>query len=221
MSRRKAAPKRVIIPDPIFGDLVLAKFINCLMKRGKKSVAEKIVYGALRKVGDRIDFSANKEAEDTDAEGGGEGEGGQASLASAVPMAADEEGAQKASKTKTKAKAKSGVVVKDFSHSGFRGLVLGKFNDALEAVSPKVEVKSRRVGGATYQVPIEVQPKRRAALAMRWLIEGALSRAEKTMVLRLAGEILDAIEGRGVAVKKREDMHRMAKANQAFAHYRW
>ena len=230
MARRKAAPKRVIIPDPIFGDHVLAKFINCLMKNGKKSVAEKTVYGALRRVGERIDLNPPKEASapkqavkesddlglDEEGEGGETGSGSVDSVAVAASEAAP---ASKSAKAKPDPKAKA--LVKDFTHAGFRQLVLSKFSEALEAISPKVEVKSRRVGGATYQVPIEVQPRRRLALAMRWLVEGALARSEKTMMLRLAGEILDAVEGRGAAVKKREDMHRMAKANQAFAHYRW
>jgi small subunit ribosomal protein S7 len=197
MARRKAAPKRVIIPDPVFGDYVLAKFINCLMKNGKKSVAEKIVYGALRRVGERIDLNPPKKEVSEKSES--EEEGGSGSSVSLVKLT---------------------NVVKDFTHAGFRQIILGKFTDALEAISPKVEVKSRRVGGATYQIPIEVQPRRRMALAMRWLIEAALRRSEKTMMFRLAGEVLDAIEGRGAAVKKREEMHRTAKANQAFSHYR-
>lgn len=213
MARRKAAPKRVIIPDPVFGDHVLAKFINCLMKNGKKSVAEKTVYGALRRVGERIDLNPPKVLEAGAKEEEGEG-GGETDSRSTDPALA-------AASKSIKAKADTKALVRDFTHAGFRQIVLAKFTDALEAISPKVEVKSRRVGGATYQVPMEVQPRRRLALAMRWLVEGALSRSEKTMMLRLAGEILDALEGRGSAVKKREDMHRMAKANQAFAHYRW
>ena len=201
MARRKAALKRVIIPDPIFGDYVLAKFVNCLMKNGKKSIAEKIVYGALRRVGERIDLNPPKK-EVTEKSENEEGVSEEGSGAKSAPI-------------------KLSAIVKDFSHAGFRQIILGKFTDVLDAISPKVEVKSRRVGGATYQVPIEVQPRRRVALAMRWLIEAALGRSEKTMMLRLAGEILDALEGRGAAVKKREDMHRMAKANQAFAHYRY
>lgn len=213
MARRKAAPKRVIIPDPVFGDHMLAKFINCLMKNGKKSVAEKTVYGALRRMGERIDLNPPKVLEtDAEEENGEEADETGSGSTDTTPVAAT-----KASKTK----ADTNALVKDFTHAGFRRIVLSKFTDALEAISPKVEVKSRRVGGATYQVPMEVQPRRRMALAMRWLVEGALARSEKTMMLRLAGEILDALEGRGSAVKKREDMHRMAKANQAFAHYRW
>ncbi|MCZ6664782.1 MAG: 30S ribosomal protein S7 [Gammaproteobacteria bacterium] len=156
MSRRHVAAKREIIPDPKYGDRVVAKFINMVMSRGKKAVAEKIVYGALSEVEQR-----------------GKGE------------------------------------------------ALDIFKTALENVEPKVEVKSRRVGGATYQVPIEVRPNRRRALAMRWLVDAARKRSEKSMGQRLAGEMLDAFESRGSAVKKREDTHKMAEANRAFSHYRW
>ncbi|MBN0988094.1 MULTISPECIES: 30S ribosomal protein S7 [Amphritea] len=156
MPRRRVAAKREILPDPKFGNITLAKFTNHLMISGKKSVAEKIVYGALDTVGQRT-------GED--------------------PIEA--------------------------------------FNKALEAIQPMVEVKSRRVGGATYQVPVEVRPSRRMALAMRWLVDASRKRGEKSMALRLAGEIGDAVEGRGAAVKKREDVHRMAEANKAFAHYRF
>ncbi|MFC6670903.1 30S ribosomal protein S7 [Marinobacterium aestuariivivens] len=156
MPRRRVAAKREILPDPKFGNKTLAKFINHLMVSGKKSVAEKIVYGALDKIQER-----------------------------------------------TKADP------------------LEVFEKALETVQPMVEVKSRRVGGATYQVPVEVRPSRRNALAMRWLVEYSRKRGEKSMALRLAGELIDASEGRGAAVKKREDVHRMAEANKAFAHYRF
>ncbi len=156
MARRRVAAKREILPDPKFGDLSLARFINMVMQDGKKSIAEKIVYGALDRVSER-----------------GKGDG------------------------------------------------LEMFGKALENIRPLVEVKSRRVGGANYQVPIQVRPQRSSTLAMRWLIEAARKRGEKSMGLRLAGEILDACEGRGAAVKKREDTHRMAEANKAFAHYRW
>ena len=156
MSRRHVAAKREILPDPKYGDRVVAKFINMVMSRGKKAVAEKIVYGALTEVEQRG-----------------------------------------------------------------RGEALDIFKTALENVEPKVEVKSRRVGGATYQVPIEVRPNRRRALAMRWLVDAARKRGEKSMALRLAGELLDAAEGKGAAVKKREDVHRMAEANKAFSHYRF
>ena len=156
MSRRRAAEKRIINPDPKFGDLVLGKFTNCLLYAGKKSSAEIIVYGAL----DRIS-------------------------------------------------SKTG------------GDSLRAFHDALNTFKPDVEVKSRRVGGATYQVPIEVRSDRAQALAIRWIIDAARNRSEKTMVERLAGELMDASNNRGTAVKKREDTHRMAEANKAFSHYRW
>ena len=156
MSRRHRAEKREINPDPKFGDLVLSKFMNCLMYDGKKSVAERIVYGAL----DRI-----------------QGRG-----------AADP---------------------------------VRTFHEALGNVKPEVEVRSRRVGGATYQVPVEVPSGRAQALAIRWLISSARSRSELTMTERLAGELMDASNNRGAAVKKREDTHRMAEANKAFSHYRW
>jgi small subunit ribosomal protein S7 len=156
MPRRRVVPKREILPDPKFGNLVLAKFMNHVMVDGKKSVAEKIVYGAL-------DTVAEKSGNDA----------------------------------------------------------LEAFESALDAIAPMVEVKSRRVGGATYQVPVEVRPERRNALAMRWLVEHSRKRGEKSMALRLAGEILDASQGRGSAVKKREDVHRMAEANRAFSHYRF
>jgi small subunit ribosomal protein S7 len=156
MSRRHAAAKRTILPDPKYGDQVVAKFINMVMSRGKKSLAENIVYGALDEMGKK---------------GGAE--------------------------------------------------PLEIFKQALDNVEPKVEVKSRRVGGATYQIPVEVRPHRRMALAMRWLVDAARKRGEKSMDRRLAGELLDAFEMRGTAVKKREDTHKMAEANRAFAHYRW
>ena len=156
MPRRRVPEKRVIIPDPKFSNQTLAKFMNHVMTSGKKSVAEKIVYGAL----DRIQSRSGKDP-------------------------------------------------------------LEIFEAALEAVAPAVEVKSRRVGGATYQVPVEVRPERREALAIRWLIGASRSRNEKTMEERLAGELLDAVNSRGSAVKKREDTHKMAEANKAFSHYRW
>jgi len=156
MPRRRVAARREVLPDPKFGSKTLAKFMNHVMVDGKKSVAEKIVYGALDVVKDR---------------------------------------------------------------SG--GLPLEVVEKALAAIAPMVEVKSRRVGGATYQVPVEVRAERRSALAMRWLVEHSRSRNEKSMALRLAGEILDAAEGRGTAVRKREDVHRMAEANRAFSHYRF
>jgi small subunit ribosomal protein S7 len=159
MSRRASAPTRTILPDPRFKSLLLAKFVNMVMESGKKSVAEKIVYGAV----DRITEKTGKTVE-----------------ASIEVLSA-----------------------------------------ALDNVKPAVEVKSRRVGGATYQVPVEVRSTRRQTLAMRWLIEAALARSEKSMAQRLAAELLDAAENRGSAVRKREDTHRMADANKAFAHYRW
>ncbi len=156
MPRRRVVAKREVLPDPKFGSKILAKFMNHVMVDGKKSIAEKIVYGALDIVSER---------------------------------------------------------------SGSDPLVV--FETALEAIAPMVEVKSRRVGGATYQVPVEVRAERRSALAMRWLVEHSRARGEKSMVLRLAGEIADAAEGRGSAVKKREDVHRMAEANRAFSHFRF
>lgn len=156
MPRKRVITGREILPDPKYGNVQLAKFITILMLNGKKSLAEKIVYGALERVAEK----ANQDPMD----------------------------------------------------------ILEK---SLENVRPLVEVKSRRVGGATYQVPVEVRPERRSTLAMRWLVEAARKRGEKSMDLRLAGELLDAYEGKGTAVKKREDTHRMAEANKAFAHYRW
>jgi small subunit ribosomal protein S7 len=156
MSRRHTAEKREIIPDAKYGDIIIAKFMNTIMYEGKKSVAEKIVYGALDGV-------------------------------------------------ETKVKSDP----------------LAVFKQALENVAPSVEVRSRRVGGATYQVPVEVRAERRQALAIRWIINAARERNDKTMVDRLAAELLDASNNRGAAVKKREDTHRMAEANRAFAHYRW
>jgi small subunit ribosomal protein S7 len=156
MSRRRNSDKRQINPDPRFGNLVLARFVNMLMRDGKKSVAERIVYDAL----DYIESKTNQNS-------------------------------------------------------------LEVLTKALENVQPVVEVKSRRVGGATYQVPVEVRPTRRSALAMRWLIDAAHKRSEKGMNMKLAAELMDAGENRGSAVKKREDTHKMAEANKAFSHYRW
>ncbi len=154
--RRRQAPKREILPDPKFGDLTIAKFVNILMLDGKKSVAEKIIYDAL----DVLEGKGNKEPVET-------------------------------------------------------------FKQALDNIGPNLEIKSRRVGGSTYQVPIEVRETRKMALAMRWIIEAARKRGEKGMKLRLAAEIMDAIQDRGAAFKKKEDTHRMAEANKAFAHFRW
>jgi small subunit ribosomal protein S7 len=159
MSRRSQAPTRTILPDPKFNSVLLAKFMNMVMERGKKSVAERIVYGAI----DRMAERTNRPADQT----------------------------------------------------------IDLLTQALDNVKPMVEVKSRRVGGATYQVPIEVRSQRRQTLAMRWVIEAASARSEKSMSQRLAAELLEAAENRGAAVRKREDTHRMADANKAFAHYRW
>ncbi|MCP4697514.1 MAG: 30S ribosomal protein S7 [Gammaproteobacteria bacterium] len=156
MPRRRVIAKRTILPDPKFKDETVAKFINVVMERGKKAVAERIVYGALESVAEKL-----------------------------------------------------------------KGEALEIFNKALDNVRPVVEVKSRRVGGSTYQVPVEVRPVRRTALAMRWLVDAARKRGEKSMGMRLAGEIRDACESKGTAIKKREDVHRMAEANKAFAHFRW
>lgn len=181
MPRRKAAIKREILPDPLYGSELLAKFINVVMRRGKKSLAEHIVYNALNEASKRLKKD-KKEDEGTTGQGAG--------------------------------KVRPG-------HSAHNKEALEILDKALNNVRPTVEVKSRRVGGATYQVPVEVDPSRGLALAMRMLTKAAKGRAEKTMVACLAAEILDAIQGRGTAVKERDDMHRMAKANQAFAHYRW
>ena len=156
MPRRRVVAKREILPDPKFGSQLLAKFMNHVMVDGKKSVAERIVYGALDTVAERKN-----------------------------------------------------------------GEPLELFEKALDNIRPMVEVKSRRVGGATYQVPVEVRPSRRVALSMRWLVEHARNRGEKSMRQRLAGEIIDASQGKGNAVRKREDVHRMAEANKAFSHYRF
>ncbi len=156
MSRKKSNFKRDVLPDPKYGSELISKYINMVMKSGKKSVAEKIVYGAMDKM-------TEKESGD------------------AVDLT----------------------------------------QQALEKVKPMVEVKSRRVGGATYQVPVEVRPRRQMALAMRWLIDAARKRGEADMPSKLAGEMLDALHDRGAAMKRREEVHKMAEANRAFAHYRW
>ena len=174
MPRRRVVAKREILPDPKFGSVLLTRFINVVMHSGKKSIAEKIVYGALGVMAKRLRV---KESVDD-----GSDEGGRGSQKPAI---------------------------------------LVTFEQALNNVRPAVEVRSRRVGGATYQIPIEVREDRSIALAMRWIVGAARSRSEKGMKARLAGELIDAIEGRGSAVKRREDTHRMAKANQAFAHFRW
>ena len=156
MSRRRRAEKREILPDPKFKDLVLSKFMNNLMLDGKKSVSEKIVYGAFDEIENKM-----------------------------------------------------------------KRPPLEVFHEALDNIKPAVEVRSRRVGGATYQVPVEVRPQRREALAIRWLIKASRDRNEKTMKDRLASELMDAVNTRGSAVKKKEDTHKMAEANKAFSHYRW
>ncbi|MHB1544665.1 MAG: 30S ribosomal protein S7 [Gammaproteobacteria bacterium] len=156
MSRRHQALTREILPDPKFGSVKLAKFINVVMTRGKRSLAERVVYGALEQASSRRSLDP-----------------------------------------------------------------IQMLESALERVQPAVEVKSRRVGGATYQVPVEVRSARQMALAMRWIVDAARKRSEKSMTERLAGELLEAVDGRGSAVKKREDVHRMAEANKAFSHYRW
>ncbi len=156
MPRRREVPKREVLPDPKFGNQDLSKFVNVLMTSGKKSVAERILYGALEQVGKKT--------------------------------------------------GKDAIEI---------------FNQALNNAKPQVEVKSRRVGGANYQVPVEVRPSRRMALSMRWLRDASRKRGEKSMGMRLAGELIDASEGRGGAVKKREEVHRMAEANKAFSHFRF
>lgn len=181
MPRRKVAARREILADPVFSSLLIAKFINRVMKSGKKSVAEKIVYGALNKVQERLKSHTKKDAKDGEGDQGGESGGS------------------------TSAKRYANVVE--------------LLDSALDNVRPTVEVKARRVGGSTYQIPTEVRVDRRDALAMRWIIESAQSRGEKGMVLKLAGELADALEHKGGAVKKRETVHAMAKANQAFAHF--
>lgn len=177
MSRRRRAPKREILSDPKYKSELIAKFVNHVMVSGKKSVAEKIVYGAL-------DVATQKLKDKVKLEKGGK---------------SDEQG---------------GI-------GSAESIALTVFDQALSYVSPTVEVRSRRVGGSTYQVPVEVRPTRRVALAMRWLVDAAKKRSEKTMAQRLGGEIVDAFMKRGSAIKKREDTHKMAMANQAFAHYRW
>ena len=156
MPRRREVPKRDVLPDPIYGSQLVTKFVNVVMRQGKKTVAERILYDALDTVKERTSDDPVK-----------------------------------------------------------------VFKRAIENVKPAVEVKSRRVGGSTYQVPVEVNPSRKLALSIRWLIQSAQKRGEKTMKAKLAGELLDAAENRGGAIKKKEDTHRMAEANKAFAHYRW
>lgn len=190
MPRRKAAIKREVLPDPLYGSDEVAKFINVVMRAGKKSIAERIVYSALEMLTDRL-----KKETKTD---GDSGKGG---------------------KSGTGTGSAGGVKAKKYNHS--KDEMLENLHKAFNNVAPTVEVKSRRVGGATYQVPIEVASDRGVALAMRWVVQAAKGRSEKTMALRLAAELYEAYLGRGASVKTRDDVHRMAKANQAFAHYRW
>ncbi|MCX7771372.1 MAG: 30S ribosomal protein S7 [Proteobacteria bacterium] len=156
MARRRRAEQRTILPDPVYNDVVVAKFINCMMRSGKKSVSQKIFYEAM-------EIIKNKTSMD-------------------------------------------GIQV---------------FKQAMENVKPQIEVRPRRVGGATYQVPMEVRPERKISLAIRWILSAARSRNERTMINKLAGELLDAYNNKGGAVKKREDVHKMAEANKAFSHFRW
>jgi small subunit ribosomal protein S7 len=195
MPRRKAAPRREILPDPLFHSILLAKFINTVMRNGKKSIAEKVVYGALDQVVKNVGHVGGEGEGDGGGEHGGQGGGG---------------GGRR---------LPSGANIRNSDDA--RTAALKAFRKALENVTPLVEVKSRRVGGSTYQVPVEIRETRRIALAMRWLVEFAGQRSQKGMMMRLSQEIMDALGGRGGAVKKRDDVHRMAKANQAFAHYRW
>lgn len=182
MPRRREVPKREILSDPKYHSEILAKFINVLMLSGKKSIAEKIIYGALDVLRDKA-----KKAKSTDSAAGDDGDSSSGGSAGG---------------------------------SRANAPVLQYFEQALNNVRPNVEVKSRRVGGATYQVPVEVRWDRGTALAMRWITSAARARGEKGMMLRLAGELADAFENKGAAVKRRETAHQMAKANQAFAHLR-
>lgn len=196
MPRRKAAIKREVLPDPLYGSEDVAKFINVVMRAGKKSIAERIVYDSLEMLTDRL----KKEKDKGEDESGKGGKGG---------------------KSSTGGSASASSSGKSKSHGHSQDEVLESLRRALGNVAPTVEVKSRRVGGATYQVPVEVASDRGIALAMRWVVQAAKGRSEKTMALRLAGELYDASLSRGASVKTRDDVHRMAKANQAFAHYRW
>jgi small subunit ribosomal protein S7 len=169
MPRRRVANKRKILPDPKFGSVILAKFINTLMVDGKKSIAEKVVYGALEQLENNVD------------------------------------------------KGKLG----SSDNGGKLDNVADVFQYVVDKVRPKVEVRSRRVGGATYQIPCEVKPNRGTALAMRWIVQSARQRHERGMMLRLAHELQDILNEKGASIKKKEDVYRMAQANQAFAHFRW
>lgn len=193
MPRRKAAIKREVLPDPLYGSDEVAKFINVVMRAGKKSIAERIVYSALAGLSDRLHKEGKGDSEG-DSGKGGKGDSG-------------------------KGGKKAGSSAKGKGHA--REDALDALHKSLVNVAPTVEVKSRRVGGATYQVPVEVASDRGIALAMRWVVKAAKDRSEKTMALRLSAELYEAYMGRGASVKVRDDVHRMAKANQAFAHYRW
>lgn len=201
MPRRKAAIKREVLPDPLFGSEEIAKFINVVMKAGKKSIAERIVYDALTMLTDRL-HKEGASGDDDDSGKGGKGKGGK--------------GVKSATKKTTASSAKTKSAAESSKEE-----IAGNLHTVLLNVAPTVEVKSRRVGGATYQVPIEVAQDRGVALAMRWILTAARKRGEKTMSQRLAAELHDAFKNRGGAIKTRDDVHRMAKANQAFAHYRW
>lgn len=205
MARRRRAPVRSITPDPLFESELIARFILCLMKSGKKSVAQRIVYGALNKVQSTLLEKQGAAAGESQSKSKSQEDKGKAA-------------AKKSSAKDMKALSGSETIM---TNPDLRRFALEKFEEILEKIGPVVEVRSRRVGGATYQVPVEVRPKRRLALAMRWLIKNAAARNEKNMMQRLAHEILEALEGRGGAMKQRENTHRMAKANQAFAHYSW
>ncbi len=197
MPRRKAAIKREVLPDPLYHSGEVTKFVNVVMRAGKKSIAEKIVYDALQMLTERLKKD-HKSDDDADGKGGKGGKGGKAAGGS---------------HGSSHAKSRSSESAHDE--------ILESLHKALGNIAPTVEVKSRRVGGATYQVPVEVDSHRGIALAMRWVVAAAKGRSEKTMALRLAAELHEAYLGRGSAIKTRDDVHRMAKANQAFAHYRW
>lgn len=209
MSRRSAAPVRIILGDPLFKEVEITKFINSVMRNGKKSVAEKIVYGALNIVALRSK-GKKKQAEE---EGGDAGSQGSETGGTGSKSAKGAKGAKNAPA------AASDTSI--WNSDELRKIALEIYEAALEHVMPAVEVKSRRVGGSTYQVPVEVRESRRKALGKRWLVQYAQQRGEKSMPERLAGEILDAANKRGGAYKKMEDVHRTADANKAFIHFRW
>jgi small subunit ribosomal protein S7 len=206
MSRRSAAPVRIILGDPLFKEVEITKFINSVMRNGKKSVAEKIVYGALNIVALRSK-GKKKQAEE---------ESGDSASQASETGAKSSKGA-KGGKNAPVAASDTSI----WNSDELRKIALEIYEAALEHVMPAVEVKSRRVGGSTYQVPVEVRESRRKALGKRWLVQYAQQRGEKSMPERLAGEILDAANKRGGAYKKMEDVHRTADANKAFIHFRW